>query len=583
MDEDLRRESPQRRRNGAAALAALSNRFGPGDAALVLTPVSRQLTESAELRWLVGIEGIAAVLPRVPVEDRRSVTGVLIRDVLRLEGEIAFRTERGETPSLDEAVGMARSVCSLALEVRAQDGLLDDADRTVRSWLDTRHVAVPGGESQIPFSDLEYWMSSHEANLLPAFGPRYAHLLVEELLADRTAALTMTDIARRSRLVFEGMWAAGQESRAELWALLTDYVRVRAPEIVRLSWESISKHQESPDKAAMTMYLKAFADRLYLEFNDDNWVLDGNDAGAAFLAILAARRADVGIEAYPSLVQLAIAWSADEETSVFATQLVDLMVAADVVSVAPILDDWSARLLTDLAPAVVSWLGVHFADVLDSGQQERLVAVLEEATISRQPTPDEGIAFQAFMEQLDARATGSVTFQPFLDQLAQQVRRWSTNPSDYVRYVFPVVPRLFDQIPAPTAGQMLDSLMTNTASNPQIYGLVHEHMIGRWPVPTPDLAPYDPGSIFISASNLVTQRPDDEATPTVLRSLRNMLAREVVNEARAEELIAAACEVWPLGTDAALEVMKAVNVAPDPVAVANLAEILDLTADEGVD
>jgi hypothetical protein len=165
MVEDLHHETSVYRDNAAAAIAALSKRLPYDQAHILLSSIAQRLSVSPELRWRLGVKKISDILPHALSENRKEVAEKLINDLLKIEGDINFKLESGEQPSLDEALEMAHRACSLALSVREQDGLDEKPDAILLSWLGTRRVSVNKKEDHLPFSDLEGWMDKYETQV----------------------------------------------------------------------------------------------------------------------------------------------------------------------------------------------------------------------------------------------------------------------------------------------------------------------------------------------------------------------------------------------------------------------------------
>ena len=571
MDEGLHRETVVRRDNAGAVIAALAKRLPEDQAHFLVIPLSRRLVESPELRWRIGVSKIRDVLPHATADDRREVAGKLIEDLLRTEGEIDFRLESGEPPSLDEAAEMARKVCDLVLWVRQQDGLDAQNDRVFLNWLENRRVAIDKEEHELPFSDLENWMSQYEDNLLPSLKGRYTKLLAAIMEADEVKYLDTEAVIRRSRTVFQELVDAGEDSRAELWGQLNIYVSVRMKEVVALAWEFMDRHVNEPDLVAYTAFVKNFAERLNKDLEDDeNCKLDWESGSLSLLNMIEKRRNDIGEEAQQTLVNLAISWSEIGGTEEFATRLIDSLCIINKERSGEVISNWTSRVLTDLPDACIDWVGKQFTKILNDEQRGELAIHLQPAFQRDNLTEGEGNRYQRLMGQMPGDAIKSDVMHNHLRDLFQNVAQRHNNPNEYLYRVFPAIPRLIENGPPGPTGSMLHTLFTSAQSNPTIFGWLHAQMAEYWPLQKEELNPYDPQQLFNIARDIANQHPNTEQAYSILSSMREMVQRNIVENEQVAQVIETACVLWPYHQEQTLHTFQSFQQIPNPSLIANL-------------
>lgn len=178
MDEQLATDTEVRQSNAGAVLAALADRFPEDRAGQFLGRLARRLADSPELRWRVGLGRMRELLGLFRPDDRRELASTLVADLLKTQDDMDFRLASGEAPSLEEAMVMAETACTVALEVWDRDGLPQPARSKLLAWLETRRVALGDEEDELPFSRLEAWLEHHEDTLLLPLGARYTAMLV---------------------------------------------------------------------------------------------------------------------------------------------------------------------------------------------------------------------------------------------------------------------------------------------------------------------------------------------------------------------------------------------------------------------
>lgn len=570
IEEELHRETDVPRNNAAAVIAALADRFPDDQAQLLLSPLARRLSESSDLRWRLGISKIRNILPHAMPDDRREVAGKLIEDLLRTEGEIDFRLESGEPPSLDEAIGMSCEACDLVLWVRQQDGLDVQYDDRLIDWLEIRRVAIDGKEHEIPFKDLEDWIERYEDNLLPALNGRYTKLLAAQLDANDVKDLDKEAIIRRSRIVFDSLWDAGEDSRVELWGHLNVYISVRMKEAVNLAWEFMGLHIRGPDSVAYTTFVKNFAERLNKNLEgEENWELDSEAGSLSLLNIVEMRKEDIKEEAHDTLRSLTISWSQIDETSEFAIRLLTSLFEINIEHAGEIIAEWSGRIFTDLPTDCVKWLGKQFSTLNDE-QQAQLTKRLNEIVQPENVSEEKGRRYQILLAQMTKEAIETEAMQGHLGHLLSQIPQHHNNPNNYLYSIFPPIPKLIKFCPKPQSGAMLQGLLTNAAGNPEILGWLHDQMAEYWLEQASELNPYNPQQLFNQAIDSAQNSPNNNWAPGILRSVQEMVKNQIVEETNASKVLQIACTLWPYHQGESLETFISFQQVPEPPLIVNL-------------
>ena len=233
--EDTEGETPTRRDNGGVVLAEIADRLPPERARGLLDPLAFRLRGSRDLRSRVGVARIASLIPQLRRDDQVDLSGELVADVLRTEGDLALETPNLQTPSLEDAIGMASEAAEAVLGVRERFGLSSAADEELLDWLALRRVSSGGEGYEFPFSELESWVTEHERNLLPALGSRYTAMVAAAAEGGALSGALTEETARRSREVFGRLAAGGRQDHGVLWDQLTAYVSAEEPAISRLN------------------------------------------------------------------------------------------------------------------------------------------------------------------------------------------------------------------------------------------------------------------------------------------------------------------------------------------------------------
>ena len=484
MEEELGSETETRRDNASRVIAALADRLPDNQAHLLVSPLARRLAQSHDLRTFIGLERIQAVLPRALPEDRRDVAARLAEDLLRTgETAIDFALPSGEAPSLDEAIEMARAACELVLTIRGEDGLDAQHDQKLLDWLESRGVSVDDQTFEFPFSKFEEWVTEHENHLLHSLRQRYTNLVIAQLGANDLEDVNLESMLRRTRVIFDELWNAGEDSRQELWNQLNRLASVREKDGVALAWTFMGLHADAPESTLITQYIKNTAERLKKNMDDDSWALDWQTGGQAFLDLLQNRISDVQNNAYEAMTDLGSSWSRDNATGTFAVRLLSLLAGKDAPSKDKMIDDWADQIFTELADNAVSWLATEF-EALSSSQQTKIVESLSPLHERTKITEEESKEFATFMKNLPDEAVTTPAMNSFLVQLYPYIQAQHSNPNEYLSRVFPALTRIMHLGPPEEVGNMLHTLFANSRSNLTLYAWLHLQMIGSWPQQT---------------------------------------------------------------------------------------------------
>jgi hypothetical protein len=582
MEEELRHESTTKRDNAARVIAALADRLPDDQAHLLISPLARRLARSPKLRSFIGIPRIQTLLPKALADDRRDVAAQLIEDLLRTEDEIDFTLPTGEAPSLDETIEIVKCACAVVLTVRSQDSLDIPHDRLFLDWLESRTLSSGGENHEFPFSDLETWMAQHERDLLPDLKQRYTRLAIAQLEQGDLEGIDVAETLRRTRIVFDELWNAGQESREELWNQLNRLVSVRQESAVSLAWEFLSLHLNAPESKIITVFVKNMAERLQKDMDESGWELDWEAGGRALLNLLDVRLADIGNHANDALASLAVSWSGNTDTAQFAVRLLTLLLQKDKVKAAAIIDDWTNRVIKDLPDEAIVWLARAF-ESLTAEQQAKVSTSLNPIHNRTKISEQESKDFITFMRHLSDEAIKATAMQEFLGELYPFVQQQHGNPNQYLDRIFPALPRIIHFGPATEAGTMLHTLFANARNSLPLYAWLHEQMTGCWPPQSAEMSPYDPSQIFAATVQTIREYPSDNVAPRLLNSARTMIKDGRVEKENESQVIESACLVWSHHQADALSVFQSYTQIPATAAIRALMDSVEYENEDSRD
>ena len=579
--EDTEGETEERRINGGIVLAELAGMFPEDRAERLLSPLARRVAAFPKLRWQIGVDGIGGVAERVGREDRRDLAGRLVGDLLKTDGEISFRTRNGETPSLDEAIGMAEKGLLITLGVRRRAGLRPGHDEGLLAWLQVRHVASDDREYTFPFAKLEEWLDEHEDHLLSALAGRYTSMVAGELRADGTENLDMGEVRRRSLEIFGRLRGQGQESRETVWDQLGEFVSGKPQETCSAAWEFAVANRGEATAAQVNGFVRRLGERLFKSWEDEDWEIDDEAGGGAMLNIARGRQGELQGDAADALTSLAQAWATSEVSEALNQLAVGYLGVLRMVDLAhsyESVENWAGRILDDLGDPGIDWLGEHFVDGTDGDRRAAMINHLNQAHERVDLTEEEGRRYRRFMESLSENGTNTPEMSQHLGDLMAQIAQQHQNPNGYLYRVFPVAAALVGHGPAEQAAQMLNGLFPNAQAQPELFGWLHGQMANHWP--DSGELDYAADQLFAQATTFLGTHSQSDGAEHVLASVRSMVEKGVVGGSRAVEVLNAACALWPYQTRASLRTITGFRTTPSVEQVAGLAEEVDLDGAE---
>lgn len=578
MTEDLNRESETRRVNAARVLADLVERIPSESSRVLVGPLCRQLADSPDLRFQLGLDKIAQLLTIAEPIDRVAVSSRLVDEVLCLEGDMPFRLATMEPPNLDEAIVIVRQTVDLALTTRSHDGLDAQSDRQLLSWLEGRIISANGSEYQFPFIDFESWMNNHENHLLPDLRERYTALLLAELESDEGSNIDISSAVTRAKKVFSLLWNAGEDSRSILWKQLPRFAALQEQEAVTAACDVMVIHNDAPEPTSVSAFIVALAQRLKKEAEDDDWSLDLKFCAETLKTILQTRIHDLNDEAGQSLAELVDEWSTTEENSAMACNVLTQMLQADMKQAMPVIDAWVPRLLSELPTECVKFLSKLFPNLSDK-RQAALIAQLQPIVSTDNIAKRAGGSFRAFLEGIPSTAWKSANLVAYLDQLLPQVAARHNNPHEYLTIVFPVVAKLLSHATPSVVGAMLQNLFTNAKAQTNLYAWLHHRMAQRWPEASDEFAPYNPVQIFADAHQFAIAQ-SAHSSEGLLLSMWQMLERTLVPQSNRTQLIEAVVSTWIASPGKAIDMFRKGVTDLVPQQIANLLDGINWQEEE---
>lgn len=571
--EELYQGDTIHQNNAASVIARLSERIpSDGLGRRLYTYLYSRLYRSGDLRYRLGAATIPSVLEKLRPLEKKNIATRLVEDVIKTEGDIDFLTEALETPSLNEALGMVRDIVPLVLQVRREHGLRPQAENMLLEWLKSRRVAVDGNEDELPFAELEKWLQTFEDSLLSDFGPQYIDLLASFLKADHEPDFDLEESLRRSREVFDEMVQTGTESRKELAGVLIRFVSVRSGSAVTLAYDFVDENAQAFGLGSFNDFVQVFAARLQKQETGESWGISGDweEDIDALLRLVDVRIGDVqNAVTREEIEDLAIVLgqaSLDEDGAErradYATRIVGRLLKIAPENGNRVVRGWASRILGGLPVTTRKWIGknLHRLDEETSSDLTNHINAVQNTNVA----PEKADKYCEFMAELTEEGVKTNEMQSHLQSVYSYLRN-NSRQQQLIERVFPALPRLIMYGPKGPAGQMIHQLFSDSRNNRPLHGILHGHMAEYWPVNEEELISYSPGTYFNYGEEYVTKYPSDNKTPDVLRSIRRMAEKKLVEEGRHSTIIDAASKLWGHDKAEALKAFESVESLPSQI------------------
>lgn len=551
--EDLRGETETRRTNGARVISDVIDRIPDPPLTQVLNELCRALDDSPSLRSQLGPVRIKGLLASASGSDKRAVTSRLVGDAMEADEDFSLKLDSGQTPSLDEAIEMVRTIVALGFNVRAEQGLEPRADALFLNWLLARNVRVQSASTQLGFDALESWLSADTGNVVGSLGTRYVEALAGELEKDVPAVFDLDAAMERARSVFSVQMALGEEARRETWPIVCRFFALSQPAAVRTVWQVAVSSEGLATDVEISAVVSAFAGRLLDHQTEDSSEVDAHEAFPALIKLIEARIESLDDSALHNLVELAVAWSREDAVARHSCDVVLQLSRADKGLATEVLATWAPRVISDLP---LPCLGMLTKLLPEEGDSLKVAVVNSLTAILTRETIDDAAAnrYSVFCNGLPGSSWDKAPFKGHLDNALTHLANRCAN-GNYLAAIFPPVAKLLAHATPATLGSSLQQLFQQARSHPAHYALLHRQMIGRWPAPESTLAPYDPSVLFeeacvTSIGQAATVKDD------VLGSIADMLDRGVLGQEKRARVIDAACAVWKIDPQLALPFLK---------------------------
>lgn len=541
LAEEVVNDTPTRRTNAARVIAGLIDRIPGANRRGLVTPLARQMVNLKDVRMNVGPSAAAKIVKDASPIDRREVAEQFVADLLH-GNDLEWRLPGGGEPNLDEATQITKDVVELAIGVRNSDGLTGKADSTLRKWLLKREVRIGGASQTLPFSYLSECVSIGSQKLLEALGDHYANQAIQEFQSLGNEDKPEREIQRVS-VVHSQLAQRGQEARAVLWEQLGRMVSVKSAAIAEAAWETASRFADLAVPDQSKSFLQSMAARLQKDMEEEEaWSLDWQKGARQFNDLLTQWLDDIDDDTAKAFTPLIVLWGNTEDCEEQAERAINLLEQNLKPAWNTVIAGLLERDLSEMTHKTASMLAAKaakFAAEHSSKFAEHLTNFA-----NQNPTPEKANKkFDAVLSSLPKKAWTKSPWKELLEHLFNRCVAMH-NQAPFVAAVFPSVATLFSAAPKGRVGGFLKPLFEQGAGAPDVYPILHKHMIGRWPRQDEQTGAYDADALAQRACQFINDHPNSQEIGHVFASVVELAATIPASAETQKQISGIAPLVW---------------------------------------
>ncbi len=578
MISDLHLETLGRRHNAMRVVANLMEHLPQRTRRLVLGTLCTELTASIDLRSMVGLPKISLISDEANGQEQRQIAAVLVDDLLTVDHEFDFNLETMQTPSFDEAKEIVLQACSIVLRVRQEFGLPPAQDRALTEWIKVRDVNFGNTPFHFSFGQLEEWLVSREEMLMGMLGADYASLLAAEVGAGRGTDIDLAVAARRIDDLFAGLAQAGEESRALLWQLVTEYLPLPSSELHGCALTALEQFQKLAGTQPLSDCLAGVANRLTGHSGPKT---DYRRGYSWLLHVASSRFDDLNNEAKSKLAGLAASLVTVDDSEKDAVALFDGVIRREKALLANVSEQW-VQTLSDSLPLECCAALFQSYPQLPVAVQSQIAAYFDSGFTLASPPQSFDQVYETAAQAIPIDCWSSGELKAHLAHaLGKLPSKVSGSLSDLGALLVGLSKIYLYSEPAAVAA-CLSGTFTGANSYPAQCNLLHQHFAGTWPSTEAVHPGYNPQSIFEGAIKVAKSYPQ-EAKRGLLRSLDSMLHSGIVGAEHKDELIEVANLIWRNHPAEAEEFLAHTSGAFLPGQVAAMPDVIDWEASNEVE
>jgi hypothetical protein len=539
MISDLHLETLSRRHNAMRVVANLLEHLPERTLRLILGPLCTELAGSIDLRSMVGLPKIGAILKDANSQEQRQIAAELIEDLLTSNHKIDFRLGTLQSPGFSEAKEMVLQACSIVLRVRQGHGLPDKQDRAFIEWLKVRDVNYETTPYHFSFSQIEEWLVSHEEMLLGMLGDDYASLLAAEVEAGRGAGIELNVAARRIDGLFAGLAQAGEESRTMLWRLVNQYLHLPSSELQGCALTALEQFQKLAGTQSLSNCLIGVADLLILHPEPET---DYERGYSWLLHVASSRFDDLTVEAKSKLAHLAGNLAAGESYQENAVTLFEGVIRRDEALVADVSTQW-VKTLADSLPLICCAALFRSYAHLPEAVRSQIAAYFDSGFTLASPPDAFDELYQIAAQEIPVESWNSGELKVHLAQALSKLPSKVSSAVSDLEALLSGLSKIYLHAEPATVAACLHNTFTGASSYPAQCNVLHQYFAGTWPTTEVVQPGYSPQAIFDGAIQVARTSPQ-EAKRGLLHSLESMLHARIVGVEHEKVLIEVACLIW---------------------------------------
>ncbi|NRR21314.1 P-loop NTPase fold protein [Brevibacillus sp. MS2.2] len=569
--EELSDETRAVLNNVSVVLAEISNRFPTTSEHTIIGFICNNISESNELRWRIGLNKIREIIQLASKEERKDIIKTLIRDFIRDEGDIEYKSLSGQTPPLQDALILTELAVEIILEVSEKDGFSSEFLPLI-DWLRYRRVSVNNKETSLSFASFNKWFNCHKNILIDRIGLDYVR---EGLKYSQQNDDLDQDIFEMVVMeVLNRFWIKGEESRQEVWEIINECLLNKSENVVKNALNFIKLHYTEIPNVQYNNLVNNLSTRLKRSVSEDEMRFEREDEGFIGLHfILTNVNGELDVVALNQLSGLANVCNIDSIRSKWACSILEKLQDKNEETFLEVIEVWINSFYDKLDEKCIAWISKNYG-LLTESLQIKVIAHLNYLHNYQNFKKSELRKYKVFLHQLDKKFLNSGGIKNHLEQVFRYLKERYQDGNNYLTNLFPIVSPLLNNIDSTEIDSMLTYLFSqqDTINNLSRISMLSRNMTDNWPSNN-----ISGEYIFNHLSSAVRTHGDKDENVYVFKAMNSLIDKNLVSNQQDKTLWELGMILWPTHKAEIVEILINLSLYPSKEQALQLYEGTDIS------
>lgn len=557
--------------NAYNVLANIHERIPTSADQQLMRPLVRRVAESTILRNMIGLEKTSEIVIRGGKNDQMQVASKLVKDFCKLSGGVKYSLQSGSKPTLDEVEAGVRKAVEIIVNIGKRTGLLSDTKIQLANWMVNRPILYGESESRIPIGDLETWVENYGDYMLELLDSKYIDAICAEVENNNELLNVNIDkIAINCKTVLNRNLA--NNNLDIIWEQLKRLVQLEDIQLLEVALAFIESCYKRIEPSALNEIIQSIATEAvdYLNEEVDDFEETNKNIFKLLSNILNSRISELTKESINTVTKLINTAKAQAPIAPHAIAILNKINNRPNHLLDTLIAEWLEIIFSELPILYVSWVAGKTVQFLNENQFNKLYSVLSKVLDGPNITEDAQKRMYAFMKGIPVEQLKSPKIIKIAGKLFEKLIENAQNQNNYIISILPVADLLLDALSDKQIAQLLDTLVTSAADNPQYLGFVHAVLKERWVLPSDEYQNYDLGAYVGSALSILSQHPGEINAPDIIDSMINIKNVSGEDQKINKDILEAITYIWPHHSSQAVRHIKESNLIYPPAFLAGL-------------